>query len=31
MRFGISPEKGADTLVYLASPPEARGVTGRYF
>src|SRR5574337_1009265 len=27
----ISPERGADTLVYLASSPEAAGVTGEYF
>ena len=27
----ISPEKGADTSVYLASSPEVEGVTGRYF
>ncbi len=26
-----SPERGADTAVYLASSPEAEGVTGRYF
>ncbi len=29
--FGLSPEKGADTLVYLASAPEVAGTTGRYF
>ncbi len=28
---GISPEKGARTSIYLASSPEAEGVTGRYF
>jgi len=27
----ISPEQGADTLVYLASAPEAAGVSGEYF
>ena len=27
----ISPERGADTLVYLASAPEAAGVSGEYF
>jgi NAD(P)-dependent dehydrogenase (short-subunit alcohol dehydrogenase family) len=27
----ISPEQGARTLIYLASSPEAAGVTGRYF
>lgn len=29
--FMISAEKGAATSVYLASSPEVRGVTGRYF
>lgn len=29
--FAIPPEKGARTLVYLASAPELAGVTGRYF
>jgi retinol dehydrogenase 14 len=29
--FMRSPEKGADTLVYLASSPEVEGITGRYF
>ncbi len=29
--FAISPEKGAETIVYLASAPEAAGVTGGYF
>jgi NAD(P)-dependent dehydrogenase (short-subunit alcohol dehydrogenase family) len=29
--FGISPEAGARTLVYLASSPEVEGVTGKYF
>ena len=29
--FAISPEKGADTLVYLASSPDVADVTGRYF
>jgi NAD(P)-dependent dehydrogenase (short-subunit alcohol dehydrogenase family) len=28
---GISPEKGADTIVYLASSPEVEGVSGQYF
>jgi retinol dehydrogenase 12 len=27
----ISPEKGAETIIYLASSPEVEGVTGRYF
>jgi retinol dehydrogenase-14 len=29
--FMKSPERGADTPVYLASSPEVAGVTGRYF
>jgi NAD(P)-dependent dehydrogenase (short-subunit alcohol dehydrogenase family) len=29
--FFISPEKGADTLVYLASSPEVANTTGEYF
>jgi len=29
--FFLSPEKGADTLLYLATAPEVAGVTGRYF
>jgi NAD(P)-dependent dehydrogenase (short-subunit alcohol dehydrogenase family) len=29
--FMKSPERGAETPVYLASSPEAEGVTGRYF
>ncbi len=29
--FMRSPERGADTAVYLASAPEVEGVTGRYF
>lgn len=29
--FGVSPEEGADTVVYLAAAPEVAGVTGRYF
>ena len=29
--FAISPEKGAETLVYLASSPDVSGVTGGYF
>ncbi|HEX4179836.1 MAG TPA: SDR family oxidoreductase [Caulobacteraceae bacterium] len=27
----ISPRKGADTMVYLASSPEVAGVSGKYF
>lgn len=26
-----SPERGADTAIYLASSPEAEGVSGRFF
>jgi NAD(P)-dependent dehydrogenase (short-subunit alcohol dehydrogenase family) len=26
-----TPEKGAETSVYLASSPEAEGITGKYF
>jgi len=29
--FYISPEKGAETLIYLASSPEAEGISGKYF
>jgi NAD(P)-dependent dehydrogenase (short-subunit alcohol dehydrogenase family) len=29
--FAMSPEKGAETIVYLASSPEVEGVTGKYF
>jgi NAD(P)-dependent dehydrogenase (short-subunit alcohol dehydrogenase family) len=29
--FGVSPEEGADTVVYLAAAPEVATVTGRYF
>lgn len=29
--FAISPEKGAETLVYLASSPEVANVSGSYF
>jgi retinol dehydrogenase-12 len=29
--FGIRPEQGARTLIYLASSPEVEGVTGEYF
>ena len=29
--FAITPEEGADTLVYLASSPEVAKVTGAYF
>jgi NAD(P)-dependent dehydrogenase (short-subunit alcohol dehydrogenase family) len=30
-RFALSPEQGAETLVYLASSPEVAGMTGEYF
>jgi NAD(P)-dependent dehydrogenase (short-subunit alcohol dehydrogenase family) len=30
-RLGTSPEEGAKTSIYLASSPEAEGVTGKYF
>lgn len=29
--FGISPEKGADTILHLANSPEVADVTGKYF
>jgi retinol dehydrogenase-12 len=29
--FFISPEKGADTIIYLASSPEVEKTTGEYF
>ena len=28
--FAISPQKGAETIVYLASSPEAAGINGQY-
>jgi NAD(P)-dependent dehydrogenase (short-subunit alcohol dehydrogenase family) len=30
-RFSITPEKGAETILYLASSPEVEGVTGKFF
>jgi NAD(P)-dependent dehydrogenase (short-subunit alcohol dehydrogenase family) len=30
-RLGISPEQGADTIVYLASSPQAIGESGKYW
>lgn len=30
-KFGVSPEKGAKTSIYLASSSEIEGVTGKYF
>jgi NAD(P)-dependent dehydrogenase (short-subunit alcohol dehydrogenase family) len=29
--FSSSPEKGAETSIYLASSPEVTGITGKYF
>jgi len=29
--FGRSPERGAETAIYLASSPEVEGVTAKYF
>ncbi|MBI3297566.1 MAG: SDR family oxidoreductase [Elusimicrobia bacterium] len=29
--FELTPEQGADTVVWLAASPEAAGVTGKYF
>lgn len=29
--FGMSPEQGARTSIYLASSPDVEGVTGKYF
>jgi NAD(P)-dependent dehydrogenase (short-subunit alcohol dehydrogenase family) len=29
--FGLSPEKGARTAIYLATAPEVKGVSGKYF
>jgi NAD(P)-dependent dehydrogenase (short-subunit alcohol dehydrogenase family) len=30
-RFSLTPEEGADTVVYLASSPEVAGVSGKYW
>jgi NAD(P)-dependent dehydrogenase (short-subunit alcohol dehydrogenase family) len=30
-RRGISPQEGAETIIYLASSPEVDGITGKYF
>ncbi len=30
-RFALSPEQGAETLVYLASSPDVADITGEYF
>jgi hypothetical protein len=29
--FAISPQKGAETMVWLASSPDVEGVSGKYF
>jgi NAD(P)-dependent dehydrogenase (short-subunit alcohol dehydrogenase family) len=29
--FGRSPEKGAETIIYLATSPKVEGVTGKYY
>lgn len=29
--FALTPEQGADTIIYLASAPEVEGVSGQYF
>jgi retinol dehydrogenase 12 len=29
--FAITPEKGAETIIYLASSPDVAGITGEYF
>ena len=30
-RAALTPERGADTAIYLASSPDVQGVTGKYF
>lgn len=30
-KFALSPEEGAETLIYLASSPEVARTTGAYF
>ena len=30
-KFALTPEEGAETIIYLASSPEVAGVTGKYF
>jgi NAD(P)-dependent dehydrogenase (short-subunit alcohol dehydrogenase family) len=30
-QFALTPEQGADTIIYLASSPEVEGVTGKYW
>lgn len=29
--FELTPERGADTIIYLATSPDVEGVTGKYF
>lgn len=29
--FAITPEEGADTMIYMATSPEVEGVTGKYY
>jgi NAD(P)-dependent dehydrogenase (short-subunit alcohol dehydrogenase family) len=29
--FALSPEQGAQTIIYLASSPQVEGVSGQYF
>ena len=31
MRFARSPEKGAETVIYLASSPQVQGASGGYY
>ena len=30
-KFALTPEEGANTIIYLASSPEVEGVSGKYF
>jgi len=30
-RFALTPEQGADTIIYLASSPDVTGITGKYW
>ncbi|HEX9090874.1 MAG TPA: SDR family oxidoreductase [Anaerolineales bacterium] len=30
-QFSLTPEQGADTIIYLASSPEVEGITGKYW
>lgn len=29
--FGLTPEQGAETSIYLAASPDVKGITGKYF